>query len=55
LLAKGVEKGWVLAEALKSPEDYMSLPERLTLGGTCLLNDEAAQQVLGSQKISKGS
>jgi 6-phosphogluconolactonase len=55
LLATGAEKGQVLAEALKSPEDYMSLPVRLTLGGTWLLDDEAARQVSGSQKILKGS
>lgn len=45
LLATGEEKGRVLAEALRSPEDFMSLPVRLTLGGTWLLDDPAARQV----------
>lgn len=45
LLAMGEEKGRVLAEALKSPEDFMSLPVRLALGGTWLLDDAAADQL----------
>jgi len=45
LLAMGEEKGRVLAEALRSPEDFMSLPVRLTLGGTWLLDDAAAYQI----------
>lgn len=42
LLATGKEKGQKLAEAMRSPRDYLSLPVRLTLGGTWLLDDEAA-------------
>lgn len=42
LLATGEEKGKILAEAMGSPGDYLSLPVRLTLGGTWLLDDEAA-------------
>jgi len=45
LLAMGEEKGRVLVEAVKSPEDYMSLPVRLTLGGTWLLDDIAAHPI----------
>lgn len=48
LLATGEEKGRVLAEALKSPEDFASLPVRLTLGSTWLLDEEAMQKVLDS-------
>lgn len=44
LLATGSQKGEVLAEALKSPADYVSLPVRLTIGRTWLLDDEAAMQ-----------
>lgn len=45
LLAMGAEKGRMLAEALRSPEDFVSLPARLTLGGTWLLDDEASKQL----------
>lgn len=45
VLAVGEEKGLALAEALRSPEDFMALPVRLTLGGTWLLDDVAAQQL----------
>ena len=41
VLAKGKEKGKVLAEALKSSSDILSLPVRLTLKGTWLLDAEA--------------
>jgi len=51
LLATGAEKGRVLAEALKSPVDFMSLPVCLTLGATWLLDDEAAHQVSGNHKL----
>lgn len=44
LLATGSQKGVVLAEALKSPADYLSLPVRLTIGRTWLLDDEAGIQ-----------
>jgi len=46
LLATGEEKGKILAEAMKSPGDYLSLPVRLTLGGTWLLDDDAAYQLM---------
>ncbi len=55
LLATGAGKGRVLAEAFKLPEDYMSLPVRLILGDTWLLDDEAARQVAGNQKILRAS
>lgn len=45
LLAPGEEKGRVLAEALRSPEDFKSLPVRLLLGATWLLDAAAAQQL----------
>jgi 6-phosphogluconolactonase len=44
LLATGSQKGEVLAEALKTPADYVSLPVRLTIGRTWLLDDQAAMQ-----------
>lgn len=47
LLAPGKEKGKVLAEALKSPQDYFSLPVRLTAGGTWLLDDAAWRELEG--------
>lgn len=46
LLATGEEKGKILAEAMGSPGDYLSLPVRLTLGGTWLLDDDAAYQLM---------
>ena len=45
LLAPGEEKGRVLAEALREPYDIQSLPVRLTLNGTWLLDTEAAHHV----------
>lgn len=45
LLATGEEKGKILAEAMGSPENHLSLPVRLTLGGTWLLDDEAANHL----------
>lgn len=45
LLATGAEKGRILVEALKSPVDFMSLPVRLTMGGTWLLDDAAKRQL----------
>lgn len=45
LMATGDEKGRVLAEALRSPQDFMSLPVRLALRGTWLLDDAAAGQL----------
>jgi 6-phosphogluconolactonase len=42
VLATGTEKGEMLAEALKAPADPASLPVRLTLGGTWLLDEKAA-------------
>ena len=46
LLVTGERKGKILAEALKSESDFMSLPVCLTLGGTWLLDDEAGRQCL---------
>jgi 6-phosphogluconolactonase len=45
LLVTGTEKGVVLAEALKSESDFMSLPVCLTLAGTWLLDAEAGRQL----------
>ena len=45
VLATGMEKGGVLAEALQSPADPLSLPVRLALGGTWLLDKKAACQL----------
>lgn len=45
LLAKGDEKGRVLAEAMRSPHDVMSLPVRMTLNATWLLDEAAARQL----------
>lgn len=45
LLATGAEKGQVLAEALSSPRDVISLPVRLALNGTWLLDDAAAREL----------
>lgn len=45
LLATGAEKGRVLAEALKLPMDPMSLPVRLTMGGSWLLDAAAYAQL----------
>ena len=44
LLAIGAEKGRVLAEALRQPEDVFSLPVRLTIGCTWLLDQDAIEQ-----------
>jgi 6-phosphogluconolactonase len=45
LLAPGKEKGRVLAEALRAPDDIRSFPVLLTLRGTWLLDAEAVRQV----------
>lgn len=45
LLATGEEKGRVLAEAMRSPHDVMSLPVRMTLNATWLLDEAAARQL----------
>lgn len=45
LLATGEEKGRVLAEAMRSPHDVMSLPVRLALNATWLLDEAAAGQL----------
>ena len=47
LLATGERKGKVLAEALKSESNFMSLPVCLTLAGTWLLDAEAGCQLKG--------
>ncbi len=48
VLATGAEKGRMLACAVRSPKDFMSLPVGLTLGGTWILDDEARSQFLKS-------
>jgi 6-phosphogluconolactonase len=45
LLATGEAKGRVLAEALRSPQDVMSLPVRMALNATWLLDEAAAGQL----------
>lgn len=45
LLATGEEKGKVLAEAMRSPHDVMSLPVRMALNATWLLDEAAARQL----------
>lgn len=45
LLATGADKGRILAEALKSPEDVSALPVRLARAGTWLLDDDAGRQL----------
>lgn len=45
LLTTGKMKGKILAEALKSESDFMSLPVRLTLSGTWILDAEAGSQL----------
>lgn len=45
VLATGAEKGRVLAEAIISPADTMSMPVRLAMGGTWLLDTEAQCQL----------
>ncbi|MBL80232.1 MAG: 6-phosphogluconolactonase [Nitrosomonadaceae bacterium] len=47
LLVTGKEKGVVLAEALRTESDFMSLPVRLALSGTWLLDAEAGHQLKG--------
>jgi len=42
VLAMGEAKGRILAKALKSPANIASLPVRLTMNGTWLMNDAAA-------------
>jgi 6-phosphogluconolactonase len=53
LLATGEEKGRVLAEAFRYPRDFMSLPVRLALNGTLLLDEAAARQL--GQKCLEGA
>lgn len=53
LMATGEEKGRVLAEAIRSPRDVMSLPVRLAMNGTWLLDDAAARQ-LGVEYLREG-
>jgi 6-phosphogluconolactonase len=52
LIATGKEKGEVLAEALKSPVDFLSLPVRLASGSTYLLDDKAGDQLRGYFMVS---
>jgi 6-phosphogluconolactonase len=53
LLATGKEKGAVLAEALKSSSDIMSLPVTLISGGIWLLDDAAASRILSREKVKR--
>jgi 6-phosphogluconolactonase len=48
LLAVGAEKGRILAEAMKSPAAIDSLPVRLALKGTWLLDQAALSQLQGA-------
>ena len=45
LLATGKEKGTVLAEALQASDDYQTLPVRLTINGTWLLDSDATEAI----------
>ena len=45
LFAKGKEKGQVLANALKNPNDISSLPVRLVLETTWVLDTDATLQL----------
>ena len=49
LLVTDAGKDRVLAEALESPVDFMSLPVRLTMCG--LLDNEAERQLLDINKV----
>jgi 6-phosphogluconolactonase len=49
LLATGAEKGRVLAEALRSPADFQTLPVRLAMKGTWLLDHEAGSALQGTK------
>ncbi len=51
LLVTGKEKGRVLAEAMRNPEDYKKLPVCLAMNGTWLLDAEAASQITGLQNV----
>ncbi len=51
LLATGKNKGKVLTKALESIDDFFSMPVRLTINGTWLLDLDAANQ-LQNQDIS---
>jgi 6-phosphogluconolactonase len=53
LLVTGKEKGRILAEALKPSANVLSIPVCLVLGGTWLLDDEAASQFLNCDKQSR--
>jgi 6-phosphogluconolactonase/glucosamine-6-phosphate isomerase/deaminase len=52
VFAKGRRKGAVLAEALKDPNDASSLPVRLTIHGTWIMDHEA---VLGFKTAMEGN
>lgn len=54
VLATGPEKGRVLNEALKSEDDFWSLPVRLALSRTWLLDNEAGGQIENPGKNLKG-
>ena len=45
LFAKGKEKGQVLANVLKNPNDISSLPVRLVLETTWVLDTDATMQL----------
>ena len=45
VFVKGKEKGLVLAQALENPDDVVSLPLRLVLEATFVLNTEAYKQL----------
>ena len=45
VFVKGKEKGLVLTQALENPDDVVSLPLRLVLGATFVLDTEAYKQL----------
>ena len=45
LFALGEEKGRILAQALEQPDDIASLPVRLVLGSTWVLDSDASEQL----------
>ena len=51
LFAQGKEKGCILSKALENPDDVVSLPVRLVLGETFVL-DTAAYEQLDLNKIT---
>jgi 6-phosphogluconolactonase len=53
VLVTGIAKGKTLNKAFESQNDFSSLPVRLTLGGTWLLDRDASSQIRNDFKNSK--